>query len=95
MTITIKQTTLAIAALVFTAGASANITHSLKKVCNNAKQAEKSTVSVKLKDIQSDYRRKLAQNYTAMSCDGKNLMLTVLTAEEPNTNTLVDRKILK
>ncbi len=73
----------------------ADINTSLQTVCSNAKSAVNQTVDKKIKQVQGDYRAKLANYYKGVSCNGKSLLTLSSNSLDQSAGTLIERKILK
>ncbi|MGS2719983.1 DUF3718 domain-containing protein [Paraglaciecola aestuariivivens] len=93
----IVNTSIAIAALtVFTAGnAYADVNEALQNICTIVKADDKGELRKKMKRVQSDYRLKLKDYYTGVSCGGNSLIRTAMLNDAIETGTLMVKKMPK
>ncbi|MGS2720873.1 DUF3718 domain-containing protein [Paraglaciecola aestuariivivens] len=93
----IVKTSIAIATLsVFSAGqAQADVGEALQNICTIVKADDKGELRKKMKRVQSDYRLKLKDYYTGVSCGGNSLIRTALLSDAVETGTLMVKKMPK
>ncbi|GAA6184647.1 DUF3718 domain-containing protein [Aliiglaciecola sp. NS0011-25] len=93
----IVKTSIAIAAtsLLLTGTAQADINDALKNICTIVKTDDKGELRKKMKKVQSDYRLKLKDYYTGVSCDGNSLIRTAMLSDAIETGTLMVKKMPK
>jgi hypothetical protein len=94
----IVNTSIAIASIasisLFTAGnAQADINHALQNICTIVKADDKRELRRKMKRVQSDYRMKLKDYYTGVSCGGNSLIRTAMLNDAVETGTLMIKKM--
>lgn len=91
------KTTLAIATLsLLTAGqAQADVNEALQNICTIVKADDKGELRKKMKDVQKDYKLKLQDYYTGVSCDGESLIRTAFKANAVEAGTLLVKKMPK
>jgi len=93
----IVKTSIAIAVttLTFAGSAQADINEALQNICTIVKADDKSELRKKMKMVQSDYRMKLQDYYTGVSCGGNSLIRTALVNDSIETGTLMIKKMPK
>ena len=93
----IVKTSIAIAAtsLVLTGTAQADINNALQNICTIVKTDDKGELRKKMKKVQSDYRLKLKDYYSGVSCGGNSLIRTALLNQAVETGTLLVKKMPK
>ncbi|MDO6710208.1 DUF3718 domain-containing protein [Aliiglaciecola sp. 2_MG-2023] len=93
----IVKTSIAIAAtsLLLTGTAQADINDALQNICTIVKTDDKGELRKKMKKVQSDYRLKLKDYYTGVSCDGNSLIRTAMLSDAIETGTLMVKKMPK
>ena len=93
----IVKTSIAIAAtsLMFTGTAQADINAALQNICTIVKTNDKGELRKKMKKVQSDYRLKLKDYYSGISCGGNSLIRTAMLNEAVDTGTLLVKKMPK
>jgi hypothetical protein len=91
----IVKTSIAIAtaSLLFAGNAQADINVALQNICTIVKADDKGELRKKMKRVQSDYRMKLKDYYTGVSCDGNSLLRTAMLNDSVETGTLMIKKI--
>ena len=93
----IVKTSIAIAAasMMFSGAAQADINAALQNICTIVKTDDKGELRKKMKKVQSDYRLKLKDYYTGISCGGNSLIRTAMLNEAVDTGALMVKKMPK
>ena len=93
----IVKTSIAIAAasVLFTGTAQADINAALQNICTIVKTDDKGELRKKMKKVQSDFRLKLKDYYSGISCGGNSLIRTAMLNEAVETGTLLVKKMPK
>ena len=93
----IVKTSIAIATIsLFTAGnAQADVSEALQNICTIVKADDKGELRKKMKRVQSDFRLKLKDYYTGVSCGGNSLIRTAMLNNAVETGTLMVKKMPK
>jgi hypothetical protein len=93
----IVKTSIAIAAasVMFSGAAHADINAALQNICTIVKTDDKGELRKKMKLVQSDYRLKLKDYYTGISCGGNSLIRTAMLNDAVETGTLMVKKMPK
>ena len=93
----IVKTSIAIvtAFLIFSGNAQADINDALQNICTIIKADDKGELRKKMKRVQSDYRLKLKDYYTGVSCGGNSLIRTAMLNNSEATGTLMVKKMPK
>jgi hypothetical protein len=93
----IVKTSIAIAtaSLIFSGNAQADINDALQNICTIIKADDKGELRKKMKRVQSDYRLKLQDYYTGVSCGGNSLIRTAMLNDSVETGTLMVKKMPK
>lgn len=93
----IVKTSIAIATIsLFTAGnAQADVSEALQNICTIVKADDKGELRKKMKRVQSDYRLKLKDYYTGVTCGGNSLIRTAMLSNAVETGTLMIKKMPK
>jgi hypothetical protein len=91
----IVKTSIAIAtaSLLFAGNAQADINVALQNICTIVKADDKGELRKKMKRVQSDYRMKLKDYYTGVSCNGNSLLRTAMLNDSVETGTLMIKKM--
>ena len=91
----IVNTSIAIASIsVFTAGnAQADINEALQNICTIVKADDKGELRRKMKRVQSDFRLKLKDYYSGVSCGGNSLIRTAMINDAVETGILMIKKL--
>jgi hypothetical protein len=91
----IVKTSIAIASIsLFTAGnAQADINEALQNICTIVKADDKGELRKKMKRVQSNFRMKLKDYYTGISCGGNSLIRTAMLNDSVETGTLMIKKM--
>jgi hypothetical protein len=93
----IVKTSIALAAASFiVAGhAKADINEALQNICTIVKADDKGELRKKMRMVQSDYRLKLQDYYSGISCGGESLIRTAMLNDSIETGTLMVKKMPK
>ena len=93
----IVKTSIAIATIsLFTAGnAQADVSEALQNICTIVKADDKGELRKKMKRVQSDFRLKLKDYYTGVTCGGNSLIRTAMLNNAVETGTLMVKKMPK
>ncbi|GAA0854692.1 DUF3718 domain-containing protein [Aliiglaciecola litoralis] len=91
------KTSIAIATLsLLTAGhAQADVNEALQNICTIVKADDKGELRKKMKRVESDYKLKLQDYYTGVSCGGDSLIRTAFKANAIEAGTLLVKKMPK
>ena len=79
--------------LAFSATASANVEEALANICTIVSADDKGELRKKMRAVQSDYRLKLHDYYSGISCNGQSLIRTALTNDAVEVGTLLVKKM--
>jgi len=93
----IVKTSIAIAtiSLLSAGNAQADVGEALQNICTIVKADDKGELRKKMKRVQSDYRLKLKDYYTGVSCGGNSLIRTAMLNNAVETGTLMVKKMPK
>ena len=93
----IVKTSIAIAAtsLLFTGAAQADINDALQNICTIVKTDDKGELRKKMKKVESDFRLKLNDYYSGVTCGGNSLIRTAMLNNAVETGTLMVKKMPK
>jgi hypothetical protein len=93
----IVKTSIAIAAssLLFTGVAHADINEALQNICTIIKADDKGELRKKMKVVEADFRMKLQDYYSGISCGGESLIRTAMLNNAVETGTLMIKKMPK
>ncbi len=93
----IVKTTIAIATLpfLFASQAHANINDALQNICTIVQTDDKGELRKKMKKVESDFRMKLNDYYSGVSCGGNSLIRTALLNNAVETGELLVKKMPK
>ena len=93
----IVKTSIAIAtlSLTFTGTAQADVNAALQNICTIVKADDKGELRKKMKRVQSDYRLKLKDYYSGISCGGNSLIRTAMKSNAVAAGTLLVKKMPK
>ncbi len=86
---------IATASLIFAGNAQADVSEALQNICTIVKADDKGELRKKMKRVQSDYRLKLKDYYTGVSCGGNSLIRTAMLNNAVETGTLMVKKMPK
>jgi len=92
----IVKTSIVIAAstLAFSNAAQADgISDALANICTIVQADDKGELRKKMRSVQSDYRLKLRDYYSGISCDGQSLIRTAVTSNAIEVGTLLVKKM--
>ncbi len=91
----IVKTSLIVAAstLAFSNAAQANVNDALANICNIVQADDKGELRKKMRSVQSDYRLKLHDYYTGISCNGDSLIRTAIKNNAVEVGTLLVKKM--
>ncbi|APE05629.1 DUF3718 domain-containing protein [Alteromonas sp. MB-3u-76] len=92
----IVKTSLVVAAssLAFSNAAQADgISDALANICTIVQADDKGELRKKMRSVQSDYRLKLRDYYSGISCDGQSLIRTALLNNAVEVGTLLVKKM--
>jgi hypothetical protein len=92
----IVKTSIIIAAstLAFSNAAQADgISDALANICTIVQADDKGELRKKMRSVQSDYRLKLRDYYSGISCDGQSLIRTAVTSNAIEVGTLLVKKM--
>jgi hypothetical protein len=81
--------------LMFAGFAQADISEALQNICTIVKADDKGECHKKMKRVQSDFRLKLKDYYTGISCGGNSLIRTAMLNNAIETGTLMVKKMPK
>lgn len=84
-----------IASLLFVGNVQADVNDALQNICTIIKADDKGELRKKMKRVQSDFRLKLKDYYTAVSCGGNSLIRTAMLNNAVETGTLMVKKLPK
>ena len=93
----IVKTSIAIAtaSLIFAGTAQADVSDALQNICTIVKADDKGELRKKMKRVQSDFRLKLKDYYSGVSCGGNSLIRTAMLNDSIETGTLMIKKMPK
>ncbi|WP_218312041.1 DUF3718 domain-containing protein [Alteromonas antoniana] len=91
----IVKTSLIVAAstLAYSNVAHANINDALANICNIVQADDKGELRKKMRSVESDYRLKLHDYYTGISCDGQSLIRAAIKNNAVEVGTLLVKKM--
>ena len=91
------KTSIAVVAVsfMFSGTAQADIGAALQNICTIVKTNDKGELRKKMKKVQSDFRLKLKDYYSGISCGGNSLIRTAMLNEAVDTGTLLVKKMPK
>lgn len=91
---TVKSTLLvSLIALGFTSQAYADVNEALANICTIVEADDKSELRKKMRTVQSDFRLKLHDYYSAISCNGESLIRTALKNNAVEVGTILVKKM--
>ncbi|GGW89535.1 DUF3718 domain-containing protein [Alteromonas halophila] len=82
-----------IASLSFANVANAGIEDDLANICHIVQADDKGELRKKMRRVQTDYRLKLHDYYTGISCGGNSLIRTAVLSNAVETGTLLVKKM--
>jgi|TARA_R110002012_G_scaffold155654_2_gene316520 hypothetical protein len=86
---------IATTSIIFAAPAQADVAEALQNICTIVKADDKGELRKKMKRVQSDYRLKLQDYYSGISCGGNSLIRTAMLNDAVETGTLMVKKMPK
>lgn len=86
---------IATASLIFAGSAHADVSEALQNICTIVKADDKGELRKKMKIVQSDYKMKLQDYYSGVSCGGNSLIRTAMLSNAVETGTLMVKKMPK
>ena len=91
----IVKTSLIVAAstLAYSNVAHASINDALANICNIVQADDKGELRKKMRSVESDYRLKLHDYYTGISCDGQSLIRAAIKNNAVEVGTLLVKKM--
>ena len=81
------------ASLALTGTANANVEEALANICTIVSADDKGELRKKMRAVQSDYRLKLHDYYSGISCNGQSLIRTALQNNAVEVGTLLVKKM--
>lgn len=93
----IVKTSIAIAAasLIFAGNAQADVNEALQNICTIVKADDKGELRKKMKNVEADYKLKLQDYYTGISCGGESLIRVAFKANAVEAGELLVKKMPK
>ena len=73
----------------------ADVNEALQNICTIISADDKSELRKKMKVVESDYRLKLSDYYTGVSCGGNSMIRTAMLNNAVETGTLMIKKMPK
>ena len=91
----IVKTSLIVAAstLAFSNAAHADINDALANICNIVQADDKGELRKKMRSVESDFRLKLHDYYTGISCNGQSLIRSAIQNNAIEVGTLLVKKM--
>ena len=86
---------IATASFGFVSTAQADVNEALANICTIVQADDKGEIRKKMKRVQSDYRLKLKDYYSGISCGGNSLIRTAMLSNAVETGTLLVKKMPK
>ncbi len=80
---------------IFAGNAQAGIEDDLQNICNIVKTDDKGELRKKMKKVQSDYRLKLKDYYSGVTCGGNSLIRTAMLNNAVETGELMVKQMPK
>jgi hypothetical protein len=87
--------TIVAVSMLTTGSAQADVNEALQNICTIVKADDKSELRKKMKRVQSDFRLKLKDYYSGISCGGNSLIRTAMKNNAVKTGTLLVKKMPK
>ncbi|MEW9797322.1 DUF3718 domain-containing protein [Alteromonas sp. CYL-A6] len=81
------------ASFAFSSTASADVNEALANICTIVQADDKGELRKKLRAVESDYRLKLHDYYSAISCGGDSLIRTAIKNNAVEAGTLLVKKM--
>ncbi|QJR82352.1 DUF3718 domain-containing protein [Alteromonas pelagimontana] len=85
--------TVAVTSIIFANTAHADIEDSLANICTIVQANDKGELRKKMRSVQSDYRLKLRDYYSGISCNGNSLIRTAIQNNAVEVGTLLVKKM--
>ncbi|WP_166422089.1 DUF3718 domain-containing protein [Paraglaciecola sp. 20A4] len=95
LTIAKTAAVIVISCCVFSLAARADVNEDLQNICTIVKADDKGELRKKMKKVESDYRLKLQDYYTGISCDGESLIRIAFLNNALETGELMIKKMPK
>ncbi|WJG09235.1 DUF3718 domain-containing protein [Aliiglaciecola sp. LCG003] len=86
---------IATASFIYTGQAQADVNDALQNICTIVQADDKSELRKKMKLVESDFRLKLQDYYTGVSCGGESLIRTAFKSNAVESGTLLVKKMPK
>lgn len=77
----------------FAGTANANVEEALANICTIVSADDKGELRKKMRSVQSDYRLKLRDYYSGVSCGGQSLIRTAIANNATEVGTLLVKKM--
>lgn len=81
------------ASFAFANNANADINDALANICTIVQADDKGELRKKLRSVESDFRLKLHDYYSAISCNGESLIRTAINSNAVEVGTLLVKKM--
>ncbi|MFT5675570.1 MAG: hypothetical protein ACI808_001501 [Paraglaciecola sp.] len=81
--------------VVFAGTAHADVNSDLQNICTIVKADDKGELRKKMKKVQNDYKLKLQDYYTGITCGGQSLIRTAFLAKANKSGQLMVKKMPK
>lgn len=93
----VVKTSIALVTLsfLFAGTAQADINEALQNICTIVKTDDKGELRKKMKKVESDYRMKLRDYYSGITCGGNSLIRTAMLNDAVETGELLVKKMPK
>lgn len=91
----VKITLVVAATLGVSATAQADVTEALANICTIVEADDKGELRKKMRAVESDYRLKLKDYYSGVSCGGNSLIRTALLSNAVEAGSLLVKKMPK
>ncbi|MDC0602910.1 DUF3718 domain-containing protein [Aliiglaciecola sp.] len=86
---------IAAASFVLAGQAHADVNEALQNICTIVKADDKGELRKKMKTVQTNYKLKLQDYYTGVSCNGESLIRTAFKANAVKAGSLLVKKMPK
>jgi hypothetical protein len=91
----VKNTVLLLTVFAFSSTAVADVNQDLANICTIVKANDKSELRKKMRKVEADYKLKLQDYYTGISCDGKSLIRFAFSNDAVDVGELMIKKMPK
>ncbi|GEA12954.1 DUF3718 domain-containing protein [Alteromonas sp. KUL49] len=91
----VKTSLIIAAALGFSGMAQANVNEALANICTIVQADDKGELRKKMRAVESDYRLKLKDYYSGITCSGNSLIRTAMLANAVDVGSLLVKKMPK